>query len=104
MINRCLAFLFGWVLLCSVVLSSACFAAATDSNPLRPPDTSSPRESLRNFITMIDSAYIQWADVIRSYILGERLYLTADERRKQAAIIPSVKDAVESFDVSGVPP
>src|SRR5689334_1964925 len=99
--HRCLPSLFGWVLLSGLVMPASAAGAATDLNPLRPPDTSSPRASLQNFETGIESAYIRMRDLLRSYIRSDRLYLNADERRQQAQIIPSAKDAVRSFDFSG---
>ena len=104
MTHRSFAFLFGWVLLSGIILSNSCLGAAADSNPLRPPDTSSPRESLRNFITNIDSAYLRMRDLMTSYSHSDRLYLDADERREQAEVIPTAKKAIRSFDFSGVLP
>ncbi len=96
--------LVGWVLMCGIILSASSLAAEIDSNPLRPPDTSSPRESLRTFVTNVDSAYLEMRDLLTSYFRSGRLYLSADERRKQAEIFPSAKKAIRSFDFSGVPP
>src|SRR3954463_8788801 len=104
MTHRCLASLFACVLLGGLVMSGFAAGAEADLNPLRPPDTSSPRESLRNFVTKIDGAYGQWSELMRSYFLSGRLYFDSDERRKQAEIRPSAKDAIRSFDYSSVPP
>lgn len=104
MTHRSFASLFGWVLLSGIMLSNSCLGAAADSNPLRPPDTSSPRESLRNFVTNVDSAYLRMRDLLTSYSRSDRLYLDAAERRAQAEIIPSAKEAIRSFDFSGVLP
>ena len=104
MINRCLAFFLGCALLSGLVLSGSVAGAAADFNPLRPPDTSSPRELLRNFVTNVDSAYTRMRDLLTSYANSNRLYLNADERREQTEIIPSAKEATCSFDFSGVLP
>ncbi len=79
-------------------------ASAAELNPLRPPDTSSPRESLRNFITHIDSAYERMTDLLTSYFRSGQLYLSAHERRTQGEISPNAKEALRSLDYSGVPP
>src|SRR3954452_14158755 len=100
MTPRGFAFLFGWVLLSGIILSGFSVGAVADSNPLRPPDTSSPRESLRNFVTNVDSAYLRMTDLLTSYFRSGRLYLSTDERRQQAEIIPSAKQAIRSFDFS----
>ena len=104
MTHRCFASLSGLVLLSAIILCSCPFGAAADPNPLRPSDTSSPRESLRNFDTNLDSAFLKMRDLLTSYFRSDRLYLDADERRKQAEIIPSAKEAIRSFDFSGVLP
>src|SRR4051794_24580114 len=104
MTPRGYAFLFGWVLLSGIILSGSSVGAVADSNPLRPPDTSSPRESLRNFVTNLDSAYLRMRDLLTSYFRSGRLYFNADERRRQAEIIPRAKEAIQSFDFSGVLP
>jgi MscS family membrane protein len=101
---RCTAYLFISLLLSGIISSGSSAGAAADSNPLRPPDTSSPRESLRNFETNIDGAYLGMRDLLMSYFHSGRLYLNADERRIQAELIPSAKEAIRSFDFSGVLP
>ena len=43
-------------------------------------------------------------NLLTSYSHSDRLFLNADERREQTAIIPSAKEAIRSFDFSGVLP
>jgi len=101
--SRRYACLFAWVLL-SGLLFSASAGAADDSHPLRPVDTSSPRESLRNFITKLDAGYIEMSDVMASHMGSGRLYLSKDERRKQREVYSIAKDALRSLDFSSVLP
>ena len=101
--SRRYACLFAWVLL-SGFLFSASAGAADDSHPLRPVDTSSPRESLRNFITKLDAGYIEMSDVMASHMGSGRLYLSKDERRKQREVHSIAKDALRSLDFSSVLP
>ena len=42
--------------------------------------------------------------LLTSYSRSDRLYLDADERQEQAKIIPSAKEAIRSFDFSGLLP
>lgn len=79
-------------------------AAAQETHPLRPVDTSSPRASLQNFITNLDTAYNRMYDVMTSYLYSGRLYLNKDERRKQVGTIPIARNALQSLDFSGVLP
>ena len=104
MTHRFTASVFGWVLLSGIIVTVSSVGAEPDSNPLRPPDTSSPRASLRNFETNVDTAYIKMRDLLTSYFGSNRFFLNADELRKQAEIIPSAKAAIRSFDFSGVLP
>src|SRR4051794_12329058 len=97
MTHRRLASLFHWVLLSGLIISASAAGASADLNPLRPPDISSPRESLRNFVTNIDGAYTRMTGLLTSYFRSGRLYLDADERQVQAESIPSAKEAIQSF-------
>jgi MscS family membrane protein len=98
---------YAWFFACLLLsgfLFSASAGAADDSHPLRPVDTTSPRESLRNFVTHFDAGYTQMHDVMTSHMESGRLYLNKDERRKQREVFSIAKAAVRSLDFSGVLP
>ncbi|MGE3781791.1 MAG: hypothetical protein AB7H71_03485, partial [Alphaproteobacteria bacterium] len=98
---------YAWLFSCCVLsglLFSIPVGAADNAHPLRPVDTSSPRESLRNFTTNFDGAYIHLRDAMTSHMDSGRLYLDDGERRKQQEAIPMAKAALQSLDVSGVLP
>lgn len=103
MTSRRYAWFFGCVLLGGLLFGSPA-GAVSDLNPLRPTDTSSPRASLRNLVTNIDAAYIRMREVLQSYIDSGRLYMSMEERRKQAEVAPNAKQALQSFDFSGILP
>src|SRR3954463_2035436 len=98
--HRCFASLLGGVLLSGIILFGPCAGTAAELNPLRPPDTSSPRASLQNFETSIESAYDRMRNLMTSYSRSGGFYLDADERRQQMQVIPSAKAAIRSFDFS----
>src|SRR4029078_6374582 len=83
--SRRYACLFAWVLL-SGFLFSASAGAPDDSPPLRPVDTSSPRESRPHLFTKLDAGDIEMSDVMASHMGWGRLYLSKDERRKQREV------------------
>src|SRR5258705_4694073 len=95
----------GAVLLIVVVMLGYSSSAMTDdANPLRPADTSSPRATLDNFVTSVDGVYLAMHDLLLSYARSGRLYLNAEERAKQAQVIPGARAAVQSLDISRVLP
>lgn len=98
---------YAWLFSCFVVstlLFTMAVGAADNAHPLRPVDTSSPRESLRNFITSFDDAYIRMRNVMTSHMESGRLYLDKDERKQQQEAVAIAKRALYSMDSSGVLP
>jgi MscS family membrane protein len=85
-----------------------CFASAAahaaDSNPLQPPDTSSPRATLQGFIESTDKIYRAVASALESYLASGRLYLGAEEREKHKTGFVHASNATRYLDVSDVPP
>jgi MscS family membrane protein len=79
-------------------------AHAADIDPLRPVDTSSPRSTLQGFITTVDEVYLGNKDVLKEYAASDRLYLTAEERRRQFEALSLVRKAIKTLDLSDVPP
>jgi MscS family membrane protein len=94
----------GAVLLSAILLCFPHSAVATDLNPLRPADTSSPRATLQGFVTSVDEIYRQLKDVIEPYSRSDRLYLTSEERRSQADLVNNASKAAQYLDLSGVLP
>ncbi|HYB08883.1 MAG TPA: mechanosensitive ion channel family protein [Alphaproteobacteria bacterium] len=97
---RAIILSIAFALLCG--LSSAAIAA--DANPLRPPDTSSPRGTIEGFIKAVDDIYLISIDVYGEYAASGRLYLNADERRKEAGMLRSIPAVIQYFDLSQIPP
>ena len=79
-------------------------AKAADVNPLRPVDESSPRVTLQGFIETIDEAYLGMADLMKSYEASDRLYLSAEKRKRQFEILSNGTKAVQFLDTSRISP
>ena len=79
-------------------------AHATDANPLRPPDTSSPRATLQGFIESTDNVYRNVTSALEAYLASERLYLGAEEREKHKNGFLHASNAIRYLDLSDVPP
>lgn len=96
--SRCLPVLISlWILLAGQ-------ARADIQNPLRPVDTSSPRDTLMSFIETTERAYKGGIGLVPSYIASSRAYLTSEEI---ASIFDSrniLKTAKRCLDLSLVPP
>ncbi len=91
--------------LLAILLGLAPAAAQTaDYNPLRPPDTSSPRATLQGFIELTDHIYRSVAGAFKSYLASDRLYLAAEEREKHRTGYLHASDAIRYLDVSDIPP
>src|SRR4051794_4616879 len=79
-------------------------ARAGEPNPLRVPDTSSPRATLQGFIQTTDDLYSGWADLLVSYFESGELYPTVNQRKLQKSILGKLPNAIHSLDLSEVPP
>jgi MscS family membrane protein len=79
-------------------------ANGTDIHPLRPPDTSSPRATLQGFIETTDDVYRRMAEVLDSYGKSDRLYPSAEERRKQSEALADALKLGQYFDISAIAP
>jgi MscS family membrane protein len=92
------------LLVIEVVLAFADGASAAETNPLRPLDTSSPKATLQDFIETLDELYRGLKSNLQEYEASQRLYLTSDERRKQAEAASNAAKAVKALDLSDIPP
>ena len=90
--------------LLALLLVHAHAAHATRDDPLRPPDTTSPRATLQGFIELTDHIYRTVGAAFESYLASDRLYLGTEEREKHRTGFLHASDAVRYLDVSGVPP
>lgn len=94
----------GAAILLLVVLGLAGPARSADeANPLRPPDMSSPRATLEGFVASMDRAYAGSNEVISAYLASNRLYMSAGERHRLAAVRAGAIQAVRSLDASKLP-
>src|SRR5215472_12786358 len=91
------------LLICSTfALANA--ASSAEVNPLRAADTSSPRAALQDFVATMDDIYRGMKGVIHDYSVSERLYLTADQRRRQFDALSNAPKAIRILDLSDIPP
>src|SRR6266513_1889860 len=79
------------VLVTIVGVHSLCALAQSQPHPLAPPDLSSPRATLRNFLKLMDTAYHYWKSEGRTY-----------ENRGQRAAIGRL--AHQFFDLNDIAP
>lgn len=78
---------------------------ATDVNPLKPVDASSPRATLEGFTALMDETYRGMADILKSYAGSDRLYLSPEERKRQIELLSSGgSKAIQFLDTSGISP
>jgi len=92
------------VLLISLTFALPSRASGEEINPLRPVDTSSPRAALEDFTSTMDDIYRGMKDVIHDYRVSGRLYLTADQRRRQFDVLSKAPKAIRILDLSDIPP
>ena len=87
-----------------LLLAIPCAASAADKDPLRPPDTSSPRATLQGFVAATDDAYSRMAGVFRAYGESDRLYPSSEERKNQIAALRDAPKAMQYLDLSNIAP
>jgi MscS family membrane protein len=92
------------LLLLGLVFTLTNAANSVEVNPLRPADTSSPRAALQDFVATMDEIYLVAKDVIHDYGVSQRLYLTADQRRRLFDVLSSAPKAIRILDLSDTPP
>jgi len=92
------------VLLIGLTFALANASSSAEVNPLRAADTSSPRAALQDFVAIMDDIYRGMKDVIHDYSVSDRLYLTADQRRRQVDALSNAPKAIRILDLSDIPP
>lgn len=94
---------FGSAVLIALLLGSS-HAHAADDYPLRPPDTSSPRATLQDFVEITDDVYRRMREVLEEYGKSENLYLSHEQRQKQISALREAPKIARSLDLSGIAP
>ena len=84
-------------------LSAGSFAQVLDSHPLAPPDTSSPRATLRSFVTAVDMGLMLEMKSTLSYLASDRLYPNESENRLKTEAERNFALALETLDISELP-
>ncbi len=79
-------------------------ADTVGAEPLRPPDTSSPRATLEGFMQTVDVIQLGMTEVLKSYSGSDRLYLSPEERQHQRALLEQGRKVLRYLDLSTVSP
>ena len=87
-----------------LLTSMGAIAQTLDSHPLTPADTSSPRATLRSFVSALDKGLSVELQATRSYLSSDRLYPNDAETRLRAEADRFFAQALETLDLSGLPP
>lgn len=91
---------------CCLLLGALLMAPApvvAEDNPLQPASTSSPRETLKGFIQIMNDTHAQVAQVIKSYFSSDHLYLTRQENVEVDRALDKLGLAGRSLDLSELP-
>ncbi|MGR9086583.1 MAG: hypothetical protein ACU841_05845, partial [Gammaproteobacteria bacterium] len=75
-----------------------------DKAPLRPIDISSPRLTLDGFVKHMNEIHSEVLAVFNSYFNSSRLFLSDEEQAIIARILPRIKEAQRTLDLSELPP
>ncbi|HWB50972.1 MAG TPA: mechanosensitive ion channel family protein [Stellaceae bacterium] len=73
-------------------------------DPLRPPDTSSPRATLEGFMQTMNGIELGMTEVLKSYAGSDRLYLSREERQTQRGLLERGRKVLRYLDVSTISP
>lgn len=95
----------GWFIAWVAVLSAAappCGAQSIHDNPLRPPDTSSPRAAFLSFTENLGDAFRDFQSALVSYKVSGRLYFSREEEELFAKNRRAAEAAIECIDLSDV--
>ena len=84
-------------------LSVGTYAQVIDSHPLAPSDTSSPRATLRSFVTAVDKGLTFEMKSTLSYLGSDRLYPNESESQLMTEAERNFVLALETLDLSELP-
>ena len=97
-------FVHATLLLIIILYTCPGWAETPYPNPLQPIDTSSPRATIQGFIEGIEERYRRSAEVFKSYMASDRLFLNASESGTIAENNRVWSKSVEYLDLSGISP
>ena len=86
-----------------LLIGAGAWAQTLGSHPLAPADTSSPRATLRSFVTAVDNGLSLELKSTLSYLASDRLYPNKFENRLTAESDRIFFQALETLDLSGLP-
>ena len=92
-----------WALFAFLVIAPGAYAQTLDNHPLTPADTSSPRATLRSFVTAVDEGLSLELKSTLSYLSSDRLYPNNLEKRLKPETDRIFAQALETLDLSGLP-
>ncbi|MDA9982631.1 hypothetical protein N9H39_07835, partial [Gammaproteobacteria bacterium] len=92
-----------WAFFAFFLMGAGAYAQTLDSHPLAPADTSSPRATLRSFVTAIDKGLTIELKSALLYLASDRLYPNDFEKNLRAESDGSFVQALETLDFSGLP-
>lgn len=78
-------------------------ASATQYNPLKPVDTSSPRATLFGFIDLMESAHASGMGILKQYMESSRWFFTPDEVDRLLGTRKYLLTANRTLDLSALP-
>ena len=78
--------------------------SASESNPLQPIDTSSPRATLQGFLDSTNKCFLRKTEVVNSYLGSQRLYPTPEEEAGLQDYFNGVESSERVLDLSELPP
>ena len=93
------------LLVCLLSLTALpCRAENTDwNNPLQPADTSSPRNTLKGFITTLNETHARLMGVLKNYLAAPDLYTTDEQEVAVDYALNKAELAKRTLDLSEVP-
>ncbi|MEI7870119.1 MAG: mechanosensitive ion channel family protein [Candidatus Methylumidiphilus sp.] len=79
-------------------------ASATEANPLRPIDTSSPRATLQGFLETTNKSYTEKTSLLNTYLTSQRLFLAPEEVATMQDSLSHIESVERTLDLSELPP
>ncbi len=73
------------------------------TNPISPPDTSSPRATLESFLVIMQAANKLWLGVRDEFFANDDFFMTQDQKDQLVLVQSLLGKAAQTFDLSDVP-